>query len=255
MTSVSRLPVIRKCYRHTPPFVDPDVYFRFSDGQLTETLPAAGYALKEPNGLVAAGGVLDAQTLIAAYSAGIFPWFNDDEDAVLWWSPDPRAVIDPQSPRITRSLAKRIRSGCFQVTADTAFAAVIAECAAQRADAEGTWITANMSAAYLELHRLGYAHSVEVWENRQLVGGLYGVALGGVFFGESMFFLSRDASKVALVKLAGELADRDFGLIDAQVSSAHLTSLGAIDMPRKQFLATVAEFLERPGWPGLWTFK
>lgn len=230
------------------------MYFRFLDGELTETLPAPEEALQEPNGLVAAGGTLDAHTLIEAYSAGIFPWFNDDRDAILWWSPDPRAVVDPQAPRVPRSLAKRIRSGCFQVTADQAFAEVIAECAAQRANGDGTWITTKMNDAYLELHRLGYAHSVEVWENQQLVGGLYGVALGGVFFGESMFSRRRDASKVGFVRLAKELADHDFGLIDAQVSSLHLTSLGAIDVSRREFLTTVAELLKRPGWPGQWDF-
>ena len=231
------------------------MYFCFSDRRMTETLPRADQALREPNGLVAAGGVLNAQALISAYSGGIFPWFNDDNDAILWWSPDPRAVIDPRAPRITRSLAKRIRSGGFEVTADRAFAEVITECAALRPNAEGTWITANMKAAYVELHRLGYAHSLEVWENRQLVGGLYGVAIGGVFFGESMFARRRDASKIALVRLARELADRGFGLIDGQVSSAHLTSLGATEIPREEFLTRVTILLGLQGWPGVWNLE
>jgi len=220
-----------------------------------QNLPTADQALQEPNGLVAGGGTLDAKALITAYSSGIFPWFNDDADAILWWSPDPRAVIDPRKPRITRSLVKRIRSDCFRVTADRVFDQVIAHCAAHRPGSEGTWITTNMSTAYRELHQLGYAHSIEVWENRQLVGGLYGVAIGGVFFGESMFARSRDASKVALVRLAEVLVEHDFGLIDGQVSSAHLTSLGAVDIPREEFLKTIATLIQRPGWPGLWTLE
>ncbi|MEL0082381.1 MAG: leucyl/phenylalanyl-tRNA--protein transferase [Gammaproteobacteria bacterium] len=230
------------------------MFFRFADGQITDGLPPADQALQEPNGLVAAGGELNATTLIAAYSGGIFPWFNDDQEAVLWWSPNPRAVIDPRAPRVPRSLAKRIRAGTFEITADRAFNRVISECAALREQAEGTWITERMRAAYGELHRLGYAHSVEVWENKNLVGGLYGVALGGVFFGESMFSRSRDASKVAFVRLCAELADRGFGLIDGQVRSDHLTSLGAVDMSREEFLSAVAELIERPGWSGQWSF-
>ncbi len=230
-------------------------YFRFADGQFTQSLPGAEHALKEPNGLVAAGGDLDAQVLIGAYSAGIFPWFNSDEETILWWSPDPRAVIDPRAPRIPRSLAKRLRSGCFKVTADQQFDAVITHCAGLRANSDGTWITAKMRAAYIELHRLGYAHSVEVWENEQLVGGLYGVALGGVFFGESMFSIRPDASKVAFVRLTEALVEHGFGLIDGQVSSKHLRLLGAIDIPRKEFLRSMAEQLEQPGWPGLWTLE
>ena len=231
------------------------MYFCFADEQWVPGLPTADRALQEPNGLVAAGGSLDPESLIAAYSGGMFPWFNDDADAILWWSPDPRAVIDPLHPRVPRSLAKRIRSGCYQLTADKAFDQVIEQCAKCRPGSEGTWITANMSRAYRQLHLEGYAHSIEVWENSQLVGGLYGVAIGGVFFGESMFARSRDASKVALVRLAGVLADHGFGLIDGQVSSAHLSSLGAVDVPRKEFLIRISSLIKRPGWPGLWTLE
>ena len=239
-------------------------YLWISDNALHPVLPDPASALDEPNGLVAAGGSLEPESLLNAYASGIFPWFNDDDEAILWWSPDPRGVIEPGAVKVSRSLAKRIRSGRFQVTADQDFEAVIGGCAESRVSRsadhlsdeseEGTWITAAMSQAYLELHRQGYAHSVEVWEDSQLVGGLYGVTLGGVFFGESMFSRRSDASKIALVTLCSALANRGFGLIDCQHLTPHLASLGAVELARDQFLSRLAELIERPGWPGYWQF-
>ena len=238
-------------------------YLWLSDNSLHSQLPDPHCALDEPNGLLAAGGALDPESLLNAYSRGIFPWFNSDDEAILWWSPDPRGVIEPGSVKVSRSLAKRIRSGVFRVTADVDFTGVIAGCAETRVNRsddngelceEGTWITSAMSQAYLELHRQGYAHSVEVWENDQLVGGLYGVALGGAFFGESMFSRRSDASKVALVTLASALAARGFGLIDCQHLTPHLASLGAVELGRNQFLERLSELTNDPGWRGFWQF-
>ena len=240
-------------------------YLWLTDNALHDLLPDPDSALDEPNGLLAAGGALDPQSLLNAYSSGVFPWFNSDDEAILWWSPDPRGIIEPGSVKVSRSLAKRIRSGVFRVTADCDFAGVIAGCAERRVNhasgndndepcEEGTWITATMGRAYLELHRQGYAHSVEVWEDHQLVGGLYGVALGGVFFGESMFSRRSDASKIALVTLASALVARGFGLIDCQHLTPHLASLGAVELSRDQFLKRLTELIGQPGWPGRWRF-
>lgn len=190
----------------------------------------------EPGGLLAVGGDLTPPRLLLAYSTGIFPWFNEG-DPILWWSPDPRCILEPAQVRVSRSLAKVLRRGTFRVTYDRAFAEVIAACARERrGGGEGTWITPAMRAAFIALHELGYAHSVEAWCDGELAGGLYGVCLGRCFFGESMFHRVTDASKVALVTLAGELQRRDFELIDGQLPSPHLTSLGARQIPRKQFL-------------------
>jgi leucyl/phenylalanyl-tRNA--protein transferase len=201
--------------------------------------PDPSFALEDPNGLLAAGGDLTADWLLTAYAEGIFPWFNDDRGPVLWWSPDPRAVLRPDQLDVSRSLAKRIRNGGFHVTMDEVFADVVAGCAAPRRDGEGTWITPRMRQAYLELHRLGYAHSVEVWQDGELAGGLYGVSLGRMFFGESMFSRIRDASKVALYHLARQLERWGFTLIDCQVMNEHLRSLGVREMPRCEFLEGV----------------
>ncbi len=239
-------------------------YLWLDDHTLHSGLPDPRSALDEPNGLVAAGGSLSPSSLLSSYASGIFPWFNSDDEAILWWSPDPRGVIEPHSVKTSRSLAKRMRSGQFQVTADVDFAGVIAGCAESRqasisdasgeAEQEGTWITEAMSEAYTELHRQGYAHSVEVWEDCQLVGGLYGVALGGIFFGESMFSRRSDASKVALVSLAAALVARGFGLIDCQHLTPHLASLGAVELSRDQFLQRLVVLIEQPGWTGPWQF-
>lgn len=198
--------------------------------------PDPSCALDDPNGLLAAGGDLTPEWLLSAYAEGIFPWFNDDRGPVLWWSPDPRAVLPPAALKVSRSLAKRIRNAGFHVTLDEAFAAVVAGCAAPRQDDGGTWITPRMQRAYENLHRLGYAHSVDVWLDGELSGGLYGVSLGRMFFGESMFSMARDASKVALYHLARQLERWGFILIDCQVMNEHLRSLGVREMARREFL-------------------
>jgi leucyl/phenylalanyl-tRNA--protein transferase len=212
-----------------------------------EWFPPAEQALEEPAGLLAAGGDLSPQRLIAAYRQGIFPWYSPGQP-VLWWSPDPRAVLFPEEFRLTRSLAKTLRNGGFEPSLDRDFAAVIDGCAAPRAASPGTWITSEMRAAYLELHRLQHAHSIEIWRAGVLVGGLYGVRLGGVFFGESMFSRARDASKAALAHLVAACRRNSLAVIDCQLPSRHLHSLGVRDIPRTQFQALLKEHAEaRPG--------
>jgi len=221
--------------------------------------PDAESALKEPNGLVAVGGDLAPERLLAAYAAGIFPWFDDDDGPILWWSPDPRAVLRPASVRVSRSLRKRLKLGTSRVTADRAFRAVIAACSAPRTDRHGresgTWITPNMLAAYTTLHDLGFAHSIECWLDDQLVGGLYGLSLGRFFFGESMFSSASDASKVALVRLAHLLEGWGFELIDCQVMNPHLESLGAEAMPRRAFLHLLRHNSDVPTRRGAWSLE
>ncbi len=214
--------------------------------------PHVAQALKEPNGLLAGGGDLSPQRLLAAYRRGIFPWYSAGEP-ILWWSPDPRMVLFPGALRITRSLAKTLRNADYRVTLDSAFAQVIAACAATpRPGQNGTWITREMQQAYLRLHALGYAHSVETWRGGQLVGGLYGVAIGRAFCGESMFSHVTDASKIALAHLCRFLAERGFGIIDCQMETAHLTSLGARPIPRDDYLARLAALVEQGDGPGRW---
>jgi leucyl/phenylalanyl-tRNA--protein transferase len=210
-----------------------------------DPFPPVDFALRDPNGLLAAGADLSPARLIDAYAHGIFPWFNDD-DPVLWWSPDPRMVLPVHEVRISRSLRRTIRSGRFHVCTDTAFAAVVAGCAAPRRDQNGTWITGDMAVAYQRLFDMGYAHSMETWAGDELVGGLYGVALGRMFFGESMFSWRSDASKVALVLLARQLARWDFAIIDCQMSTDHLASLGAREIARTSFLRQVRELVRQP---------
>lgn len=193
------------------------------------------------DGLLAMGGDLDLNTLVSAYAQGIFPWFNDDQP-ILWWSPNPRMVLFPSDIKISRSLRKTLKNTPFQVTCNRAFGQVINACAVRgeknpRRVTEDTWITADMQTAYQQLHESGYAHSIEVWLNNELVGGLYGVSLGKVFFGESMFSRVSDASKVAFVSLAQSLVKQGFSIIDCQVSSEHLLSLGAREIPRDEFLS------------------
>jgi leucyl/phenylalanyl-tRNA--protein transferase len=200
-------------------------------GDPPEAFPSVSRALEDPDGLLAVGGDLSPRRLLAAYRQGIFPWYSDGQP-ILWWSPDPRAVLYPSDIRVSRSLRKVIRQRRFQVRTDTAFEQVVQACAAPRPRQQGTWITADMAAAYATLHRYGAAHSVETWRSGALVGGLYGVVLGAVFFGESMFSLEPDASKVALVALAS----MGFRLIDCQVPSEHLTRLGAVNIPRTRFV-------------------
>ena len=208
--------------------------------------PPVDQAETEPNGLLAVGGDLSPRRLLNAYAAGIFPWFSEGQPP-LWWSPDPRTVLFPERLKISRSLRKTLRNRPLRVTFNQAFAEVMAGCAAPRRDDEGTWITGSMFDAYLALHRHGHAHSVEVWEEGRLAGGLYGVAIGRVFFGESMFSGARDASKVALVRLAAFLSAHGFRLIDCQVYNPHLVSLGAEEIDRTTFIRLLAAWCaERP---------
>jgi leucyl/phenylalanyl-tRNA--protein transferase len=219
---------------------------------LEPVFPALETALAEPNGLLAAGGDLSPQRLLAAYRRGIFPWYSTGEP-ILWWSPDPRMVLFPDGLKISRSLAKTLRNTDYEVRLDSAFGAVVRACAGKpREGQSGTWITREMQAAYRELHRLGYAHSVETWIDGKLAGGLYGIALGRAFFGESMFTDQRDASKIALAHLCAYLKQRGFGIIDCQMETAHLASLGARPIPRRDFAARLAELCARDDGPGPW---
>ncbi|HSH69304.1 MAG TPA: leucyl/phenylalanyl-tRNA--protein transferase [Deferrisomatales bacterium] len=213
--------------------------------------PPVELALTDPDGLLAIGGDLSPSRLLEAYRHGIFPWFSEGQP-ILWWSPDPRAVLFPDRLHISRSLGKTLRRGRFRVTADRAFREVVAGCAAPRSGHDGTWITGEMADAYARLHDLGTAHSVEVWESGDLVGGIYGVALGRVFFGESMFSRATDASKVAIVHLARQLQRWEFPLLDCQVHNPHLETLGAERIPRKQFLAALDAHCTRPPVPAPW---
>lgn len=209
-------------------------------GDPPTAFPPVTAALTDPDGLLCAGGDLSVERLLQAYRRGIFPWFAEGQP-ILWWSPDPRTVLYPGEMKVARSLAKTIRNRGFTVSVDQAFARVMEHCADARLRPEGTWISPRMRAAYGRLHELGYAHSFETWDGEQLVGGLYGVALGQVFFGESMFSLARDASKVALHALVQSMRERGGRLIDCQVASTHLESLGARAIPRAAFVQELAE--------------
>ncbi|MCL1824537.1 MAG: leucyl/phenylalanyl-tRNA--protein transferase [Betaproteobacteria bacterium] len=198
--------------------------------------PDASAALEEPNGLVAAGGALLPDWLLAAYRRGLFPWFNEGEP-ILWWSPDPRLVLFPHEICVRRSLRRVLRQHRFEIRIDTDFPTVIAACAMPREPGGKTWILPAMQAAYCRMFELGHAHSVECWREGRLVGGLYGMALGRVFFGESMFSFETDASKVALAHLARLLAAKGFAMIDCQMSTAHLQSMGAREVSRDRFCA------------------
>ncbi|MNZ91955.1 Leucyl/phenylalanyl-tRNA--protein transferase [compost metagenome] len=208
--------------------------------------PPLERALREPDGLLAAGGDLSPARLVAAYRHGCFPWFQQGQP-ILWWSPDPRMVLLPSELHVSRSLRKVMRQGRFEVSFDRDFAAVIRACAEPRSYADGTWITPTMQAAYLELHRRGIAHSVEAWEDGQLVGGLYGLSIGRLFFGESMFSRATDASKIAFVTLVERLRDCGFTLIDCQMHTSHLASFGARQIRRTEFAAYLAKHLDQPG--------
>jgi leucyl/phenylalanyl-tRNA--protein transferase len=216
-----------------------------------DAFPPVSEALSEPNGLLAAGGDLSPERLLAAYRQGIFPWYQEGQP-ILWWSPDPRAVLEPRALRVSRSLRRSLKNRRFELRVDTAFERVVAECAEPRDYGGGTWITAEMAEAYGRLHRMGFAHSFETWQDGRLVGGLYGVAIGRVFFGESMFTRVTDASKVALVRAVEQLLARGVELIDCQVASAHTRSLGAADMPRAQFLSLLNELCAEPATPQTW---
>lgn len=211
--------------------------------------------LASPEGLLAIGGDLRAERLLEAYRRGIFPWYNEGQP-ILWWSPDPRAVLFPAKLKLARSLKKTLRAGKFAVTLDERFAEVIRACAAPRRKnpGGGTWITPEMLEAYERLHAQGYAHSIEAWRDGRLVGGLYGVALGGAFFGESMFSHETDASKVAFANAVRQLQRWEFALIDCQMPSAHLDSLGAESIRRRDYLAFLAAALQLPERTGRWRF-
>lgn len=208
-------------------------------------LPPTSRALAEPNGLLAVGGALTPEWLIHAYAHGVFPWYSA-EQPILWWAPDPRAVLLPREFHVSRSLRRTIRRGVYETRIDTAFEAVIEACAGPRHGSAGTWITREMHAAYLELHRRGLAHSFETWSQGELVGGLYGVALGRVFFGESMFTRATDASKVALARLVSDCVRLGVPLIDCQMSSPHLASLGSRSLPRTEFERALAALVPGP---------
>lgn len=222
-------------------------------GSPPDSFPDPARALAEPPGLLCAGGDLTPERLLAAYRAGIFPWFEHD-DPILWWSPDPRALITPATLRVSRSLARTLRRGRYRVTCDLAFDAVVEGCAAPRPGSHGTWIVPAMRAAYGRLHREGVAHSVECWDDQGLAGGIYGVAVGGVFCGESMFSRRTDASKVALVALLGMLARRGGRALDCQLMNPHLVSLGAMAVPRAEFLALLHAERDRE-LAGAWTIE
>ena len=214
--------------------------------------PPVRSALKDPNGLLAAGGDLSPERLLEGYRQGIFPWYSQG-DPILWWSPDPRMVLYPAEFKISRSLGKTLRNRRYDIRFDSAFGNVIESCAAPRTGEPGTWIGEAMIAAYLELHRIGYAHSVETWIDGELTGGLYGVALGGMFFGESMFSRARDASKIALAALVAHLKAAEFGLIDCQMHTRHLETLGAREIPRARFSRLLEELVHYPRSPGTWS--
>ncbi|WP_372835747.1 leucyl/phenylalanyl-tRNA--protein transferase [Pontibacterium sp.] len=210
----------------------------------SNSFPAIHTALKEPNGLLAAGGDLSPARLKEAYRQGIFPWYNQGEP-ILWWSPDPRCVLFPEQLHISRSLRKRIRKQDYDVSFDTDFEAVVDACAEPRANGDGTWITRAMKGAYCDLHRQGIAHSVELRINGRLVGGLYGLAMGKMFFGESMFSRETDASKIAFVLMVEQLQNWGYALIDCQVSNNHLKSLGAKEIPRAEFKRYLNKYLDQ----------
>jgi leucyl/phenylalanyl-tRNA--protein transferase len=213
-----------------------------------DAFPDVELALREPDGLLAIGGDLAPARLLAAYRRGIFPWYGKDQP-ILWWAPDPRLVLIPARVHVARSLAKTLRRGKFSLSMDRAFDEVIRACAEPRPDQSGTWITTEMISAYTGLHEAGHAHSVECWYRGELAGGLYGISIGRIFFGESMFSRMADASKVALISLARQLVRWNFPLIDCQVRTAHLESLGARPMPRTEFTRILARETAQPAHP------
>jgi len=216
--------------------------------------PPVERALRQPNGLLAAGGDLSPARLLDAYRHGIFPWFNED-DPVLWWSPDPRMVLFPAAFKVSRSLRRTLARKHYEVRIDSAFEQVMRACAAPRHGQAGSWIHQEMIAAYTALHRMGYAHSVETWMDGELAGGLYGMAIGRMFFGESMFSRRTDASKIALAHLAAQLARWNFGMIDCQMNTAHLASLGAREIPRTEFIGRLQELVNYGNRESPWEFE
>ena len=217
-----------------------------------QDFPPISKALQEPDGLLAVGGCLSEQRLLNAYRHGIFPWYNPGEP-ILWWSPDPRLILLPDKLIISRSLRKTLRKNSFTVTFDQAFGDVIAACAEPRAESSGTWITADIEQAYNALHRSGFAHSAEAWQDGELVGGLYGVAMGRVFFGESMFHTRTDASKVVFASLVEQLKAWDYQLIDCQVHTQHLASFGAVNCDRNYFAKLLDQYCDVPADFSAWS--
>ena len=234
----SKRPIARRS--RVIPWLSPDQPF-----------PPVTRALREPNGLLAAGADLSVHRLLDAYRHGIFPWYSEGQP-VLWWSPDPRMVLFPGEIAISRSLRKRLRNSAYEVRVDTCFTRVMQECAQPRDGQPGTWITDDIVAAYTALHAAGMAHSFETWIDGELAGGLYGVAIGRAFYGESMFTRVTDASKIALAHLARQLERWGFGMIDCQQNTSHLASLGAREIRRKEFLLLLSELVNYPTHPGPW---
>lgn len=226
-------------------------FFWFHDEAWHPVLPPAEFALREPDGLLAAGGDLAVETLLGAYRRGIFPWYSKGQP-ILWWSPDPRTVFWPARFHVSRSLARTQRRERFELRLDTQFEAVVAACGPGRPRGGDTWITPAMQLAYTRLHEAGYAHSVECWRDGQLVGGVYGVALGRCFFGESMFSRATDASKVALAWLCRKLVEWEVNVFDCQMESPHLASLGACQIPRSEFLALLDSATDESPAAGAW---
>lgn len=228
-----------------PYWLDPDNKTAF---------PPVSEALTEPDGLLAIGGDLSSKRLLAAYRRGIFPWYSDGQP-ILWWSPNPRAVLYLNALHISRSLKKTLRRDDYSVTFDHAFNDVLQACAKPRKDGLGTWITGEMASAYARLHSQGHAHSIEVWRNGRLIGGLYGVSIGQIFFGESMFSRETNGSKIAIVWLVRQLQRWQFALMDCQVYSTHLGTLGTRLIPRDKFVQYLDIYCNKPGHPGPWQYE
>jgi leucyl/phenylalanyl-tRNA--protein transferase len=222
------------------------------DADPASPFPASIQALREPNGLLAWGGDLQPERLLNAYRAGIFPWYTENQP-LLWWSPAPRCVIFPVDVYISKRTRRRYNSGQYTLTADRDFAGVIRACAEDRGDRGGTWITSGMLDAYTGLHRLGHAHSIEAWQDGQLAGGIYGLAIGAVFFGESMFTRQSDVGKIALIALCKQLERWSFGMLDCQLSNPHLMRMGAVEIPRQEFEQRLAEGVSKTRPAGVWT--
>ena len=214
--------------------------------------PASIQALREPSGLLAWGGDLQSERLLNAYRAGIFPWYTENQP-LLWWSPAPRCVIFPADIHVSKRTLRRYNSGQYTLTADKDFVGVIQACAEDRGDRDGTWITSGMLDAYCELHRLGHAHSIEAWQNGLLAGGIYGLAIGTVFFGESMFTRQTDAGKIALTSLCKQLEHWSFGMLDCQVRNPHLMRMGAREISRQEFEQRLADGVSKTRPSGPWT--
>lgn len=217
------------------------------------SFPSPATALADPNGLLAVGGDLSPARVLAAYRHGIFPWFGPDEP-ILWWSPEPRMVLFPEEFKLSKSLRKRLRRHDYEIRVDSAFEAVMRACAEPRPGQHGTWIVEEMIQAYVRLHVQGYTHSVETWVDGELAGGLYGMAIGRMFYGESMFARATDASKIAFAHLVAQLRRWDFGLVDCQMETRHLASLGARPITRQEFMDRLALLINLEGIPGQWHF-